>query len=156
MQKILIAIDYSLAAQTVVEQGNALAKVMKAEIVLLHVIEDLQYYASTVYNPIMGFGGFVNTNFLSDDVKESIQKETLVFLEKTKKHLKNNNIKLKVAHGDIVDAILDTAKKENCQLIVLGTKSRNGFEEFFLGSTAHQLLKQARIPMYLIPVENEK
>jgi len=53
MRKLLIAIDYSLAAEKVAMLGNELGKAMNAEIVLLHVIEDIQYYDSAIYNPIM-------------------------------------------------------------------------------------------------------
>lgn len=155
MQKIIIAIDYAPTAQTVAELGYALGKIMNAEIVLLHIIEDVGYYSSTVYDPIMGFGGFTNAAFLGADALQSIEKEANDFLEKAKLHLNDKEIKTLVVHGKIADTILETIKNEKCDLIVIGTQSKNGFEEFFLGSTAHKLIKHSTIPMYVIPIKNK-
>lgn len=154
MQKILIAIDYAPSAQIVAELGYTFGKALKAEIILLHIIEDVGYYSSTVYDPIMGFGGFVNAAFLGKDIIQSIENEANDFLEKTKIHLNDKDIKTLVVHGKISDTILETVKKQNCDAIVLGTHSKSGFEEFFLGSTAHHLLKHSTIPMYVIPIKS--
>lgn len=154
MQKILIAIDYAPSAQKVAELGYAFGKAMKAEIILLHIIEDIGYYSSTVYDPIMGFGGFTNAAFLSSDALQNIEIEAKEFLEKTKMHLKEQDIKTQIVHGDIADSILETAKKEGCKTIVIGTKSRNVIEEILIGSTAHKLIKQSNVPIYVIPIKN--
>lgn len=154
MRKLLIAIDYSLAAEKVAMLGNELGKAMNAEIVLLHVIEDIQYYDSAIYNPIMGYGGFTSINFLDNDVLNSIEKEANHFLEKTKLFLGNMHIKTKVCHGSITSTIIQSANDEHCQLIVIGTHSRNMLEELFLGSTAQKLLKYSNVPLYIIPIKN--
>ncbi|MFY8004939.1 MAG: universal stress protein [Chitinophagaceae bacterium] len=153
MRKVLIAIDYSPAAQKVAEMGYALGKAMQAEIVLLHVMEEEHYYASTIYDPIMGFGGFVNINLLSRDTANYIVHGAEMFLNKTKQHLADNNIKTMVLHGNISETIIETAHKEKCQLIVMGTHSRNMVEEILLGSTANKLVRHSPIPLYIIPVK---
>jgi nucleotide-binding universal stress UspA family protein len=155
MKKILIAIDYALSAQKVAEEGYALAKATYAKIILLHVIEDVGYYSSTVYDPIMGFGGFTNEAFLSKDALITIEKEAAHFLDKTKIHLKDDYIQTTVVHGNIAENILDTAKKEHCDIIVIGTHGRNIIEELLLGSTAHKLIKHSTIPLFIIPIKNK-
>lgn len=152
MNKILIAIDYAPSAQKVAEQGYSLGKTMAADIILLHVIENVGYYSSTVYDPIMGFGGFTNSVFLDKAALQNIKKEAAHFLAKTKSHLQDEKIQIAVIHGDIKDCILETAKKEHCDLIVIGTHGRNAIEEFFLGSTAHKLIKHSTVPVYIIPI----
>lgn len=154
MNKILIAIDYAPSAQKVAEKGYELGKSMKADILLLHVIEEIGYYSSTVYDPIMGFGGFTNEAFLDKDVLQNIENEARDFLEKTKLHLNDINIETLVIHGNIVNTIIETSKKEHSNLIVIGTHSRNGLEELLLGSTAHKLIKHSSIPLYIIPIKN--
>lgn len=153
MKKILIAIDYAPTAKAVAEQGHALAKGMNASVVLLHVLQDVTYYASTSYNPIMGFGGFINTNLLDTEANDSIEKGAIQYLEKIKLHLQDDTIELLVVHGEIADCILETAKKEHCNILVLGTHSRSGIEKMFLGNTASDLIKSAAIPMYIIPIK---
>lgn len=153
MKKILIAIDYSPTARKVAEQGYALGKAMNAEIVLLHVIEYVGYYSSTVYDPIMGFVGFSNTNFLGSDVVDSITKESTIYLEKIKLHLQDNAIKTAVSHGQIADTILETARTLNCKLIVVGTHSKSIMGEIIMGSTAHKLIKHSTVPILIIPIK---
>lgn len=153
MQKILIAIDYAPSAKKIAEQGYALGKAMNAEIILLHVIEDVGYYASTAYDPIMGFGGFANTNFLSSDAMDSITKEAAIYLEKIKLHLQDDSIKIRLEQGEIADTILETAKKINCKLIVIGTHSKSAIGEILMGSTAHKLIKHSTVPIFIIPTK---
>ena len=40
MKKVLIALDYNPTAQKVAEMGHAMAKAMKAEVVLLHILAE--------------------------------------------------------------------------------------------------------------------
>jgi nucleotide-binding universal stress UspA family protein len=155
MEKILIAIDYSYSAQGVAEKGNAIAEAMNYNVVLLHVIEDVGYYSSTVFDPIMGFGGFTNDAFLSADTLLTIENEAVEFLSKTKSHLRNDTIQTKVAHGKIAESIIQIAEKEHCNLIVIGTHGRSSFEELFLGSTAHKLIQNSILPLYIIPIKNK-
>lgn len=156
MQKILIAIDYAPPAQKVVQQGYALAKAMNAKIVLVHVVEEAQYYSTSSYDAVMGLGGFVNTDYLINNALESIEKDATIFLDRTKTYLNDDTLETVVVRGEISASILETAKKKTCQLIVIGTHSRNGLEALFLGSTAHQLLKDSPIPMFIIPIKINK
>ena len=55
IKKVLVALDYDPTAQKVAEEGFFLADSMDAEFILLHVISDPVYYASTEYSPVMGF-----------------------------------------------------------------------------------------------------
>ncbi len=154
MNKILISIDYNPSSQKIAEQGYKLGKAQNAEIILIHVVEDVMYYSSQSYDPIMGFGGFVNTNLLDTEILQSVKDEALIFLEKTKIHLNDTHILVEVLHGNILEQILDKAKKEKCDLIVIGTHSRNAIEEIVLGSTAHKLIKNSNIPIFIVPIKH--
>ena len=59
MNRVLIALDYNPTAQKVAELGFSMAKAMNAEVILLHVITDPQFYSSAGYSPIMGFAGYI-------------------------------------------------------------------------------------------------
>ncbi len=45
--------------------------------------------------------------------------------------------------GEPADAILDLAKREKADLIVLGTRGLSDFKGFFLGSVSHKVASQA-------------
>jgi nucleotide-binding universal stress UspA family protein len=70
MKKVLIALDYDPTAQKVAETGYSLCEGLGDEIILLHVIESPSYYASTAYDPVMGFGGYMNIDLMGTEVIE--------------------------------------------------------------------------------------
>ena len=82
MKKVLIALDYDPTAQKIAEGDFALAKSIGAEVILLHVIADPVYYSSTAYSPIMGFGGYVDMDFLQPDILDNLKKASQDFLLK--------------------------------------------------------------------------
>jgi nucleotide-binding universal stress UspA family protein len=153
MKKILVAIDCTPSAYKVAEQAYSLGKAMNAEIVLLHVVEDVGYYMSPIYDPIMGLGTTVSTNIVSSDTLQNTDKGAIHFLEKIKSHLQNEGLRIIILHGNIVENILEFAKQEHVDIIVIGTHSRSIIEELFLGSTAHKLIKQESFPIFVIPTK---
>ena len=153
MKKILVAIDCTPSAYKVAEQAYALGKAMNAEIILLHVVEDVGYYMSPIYDPIMGLGTSVSTNIVSSDTLQNTDKGAIHFLEKIKSHLQNEGLRIIILHGNIVENILEFAKQEHIDIIVIGTHSRSIIEELFLGSTAHKLIKQDSFPIFIIPTK---
>jgi nucleotide-binding universal stress UspA family protein len=155
MKKILIALDYTNVAQKVAEDGYALAKAMNAQIVLLNVVEDAALSSSASYDSIMGFAGFENTDFSSEDALDSIEKEAAYFLENARRHVQDDNIATFVVRGDVAQSILETAKMEKCQLIVIGTHSKNDLAEPSLGSLAPKLLTHSPLPVYVVPLCNQ-
>jgi len=74
MKTILIALDYDPTAEKVAEAGTALAKALSAKVILLHVIAEPAYYSSTAYAPVMGFGGYVDMDFLQPDIIDNLKK----------------------------------------------------------------------------------
>ena len=151
MQTVLIAIDYAPNAEHIAEKGYALAKALQAKVILLHVVSEPVYYASNVYSPIMGFGGYVNTNFLETDVIESLVAQSTNFLETTKLHLNDTSITTMVTHGNVYESILDIAQSTGADVIVMGSISRRWLENVLLGNVAHQVLKATECPVYIIP-----
>lgn len=154
-KKVLIALDYNPTAQKVAEAGYTMATAMNAQVVLLHVISNPAYYASTVYDPIMGFGGFVNLNLMEESMISELKKTAQDFLEKTKKHLGNDAMEIVIAEGDIATAILATAKDYKIDIIVLGTHSSKWLEQILIGSTAADVLHQSNTPLFIIPTKNQ-
>jgi nucleotide-binding universal stress UspA family protein len=157
MKKILIAMDYNPTAKNIAETGYALAKSMNAEITLLHVVADYTYYSSLDYSPIMGFDSFSNLGMLQTNTVIELQSAAQEYLEKIKAHLGDPAIKTIVKDGDSGDAIIDAAKELNVDVIVMGSHSRRGLEKILMGSVAEKVLRNSRIPLFIIPVvEKEK
>ena len=157
MKKILIAIDYNPTAQNIAQTGYSLAKSMNAEITLLHVVADYTYYSSLDYSPILGFDSFSNLGMIQTNTVAELQTAAGDYLQKMKSFLGDDNIKTIVKDGDSGDAILDAAREINADIIVMGSHSRHGLDKILMGSVAEKVLRNSRIPLFIIPVvENEK
>lgn len=153
MKKVLIAIDYDPTAQKVAEIGHLMAKAMKAEVVLLHVIADPVFYSSTEYSPIMGFNGFLETAEMQLDNIDSLKKASQQYLDKSKQHLGDKTILTIVKEGDFADSILETAKDLHADIIVMGSHSRKWLENIVMGSVTEKVLRHTSIPLFIIPTK---
>ncbi len=156
IKKVLIGLDYNPTAQKVAETGHSIAKSMKAEVLLLHVVTDPVYYSSAEYSPIMGFTGYMDMSPVELENLEGLKKASQHFLEKSKQHLRDDKIKTILKDGDIADTILATAKKEHADIIVVGSHSRKWLENILMGSVAEEILRHSTIPVLIIPTGKDK
>ena len=158
LNKVLVAVDYSPSAQKIAETGYALAKSMNAEVALLHVVTDAAYYYTPEYSPIMGFTGYTGATVLNLIDVEKVKQASKEFLEKTREHLDDEHIKIIVEEsmGDTAQVILDAAKKQRANLIVMGSHSRRWLEQVLLGSVTESVLHHTLIPLYIIPTKEAK
>jgi nucleotide-binding universal stress UspA family protein len=153
MEKVLIALDYDPTAQKVAEVGYAMAKAMNAKIILLHVISDPVYYASTEYSPIMGFSGYMDMTPLQLDSVDGLLKASREYLDQSKRHLGDDSIQTLVKEGVFAETILKTATEEHADLIVMGTHGRKWLEKIVMGSVTEEVLNRTSIPLFIIPTK---
>lgn len=156
ISKVLIALDYNPTAQKVAEVGFSMAKSMNAEVVLLHVIIDPVFYASSGYSPIMGFNGYMDMVPMQLDSVDELKNATLHYLDKSKQYLGDKTIQTIVKEGDFADSILETAKELNADVIVLGSHSRKWLENIVMGSVTEKVLHHTSIPLFIVPTKKGK
>lgn len=156
MKKVLIALDYDPTAQKIAETGYTLGKSMNAEIYLLHVISDPVYYASRDYSPIMGFNGYMDMGSIQKDSMEGLKEASIHFLDKTRLHLADDQIRTIVSEGDFADAILKTAKDIHADVIVIGSHSQKWLEKIVMGSVTEKVLKHTTVPLFVVPTKKHK
>lgn len=156
MNKILIALDYSPAAQQVAELSFNLFNSNNVEITLLHVVENPVYYSSNVFEPIMGFGGYVDTDFLAPQLNENLKKESYSYLDKTRQHLGNFSIKTLVTEGDAATSIIETAKDLKMDVVVVGSHHKQWLEKIFTGSVAEKILLENDFAVLVIPTKENQ
>ncbi|MCG2418697.1 universal stress protein [Aequorivita sp. F47161] len=148
MKKVLITLDYNPNSEKVVNKGQELAKLMGAEICLLHVLAEVRYYGMQ-YEPFMGYEGYA---FPVDfRIQEEFVKVAKDYLEKTAAHLGGENVTTHLAEGDTAKSILEYAESWNADVIVMGTHSHGTLEKIFLGTVASSVLERTEIPVYMVP-----
>jgi nucleotide-binding universal stress UspA family protein len=53
--------------------------------------------------------------------------------------------------GETISSIIDMAKKEEADLIVMGTTGASGLKEIFIGSVAAEIMENAPCPVFAVP-----
>jgi nucleotide-binding universal stress UspA family protein len=126
-QRILVATDGSTLSKKAVSSAIALARLSGAELVALKVVPR---YPQSYFE-----GGLALPP--SDVAKSSAAKGLAV--------------KAVIAKSDLVsEAIIATAKKHKCDLIVMASHGRKGIKRLLLGSETQQVLTHSHVPVLVL------
>ncbi len=137
-KKILVPTDGSEFAKKAQKQALFLAKVSGAEIIAVSVTEN----------------NFVQGLPLNDEVFQLNQilnersEENLIEFDK----LNEDNIKIShvIREGSPARVILEVAKDENVDLIVMGSSGKSGFDRFIMGSVADKVVNSAKCAVLVV------
>ena len=150
MKKVLIAIDYNPVSEKVAEAGYELAKMMGAQVCLMHVMADIGYY-STPFPTFMGYEGLTT----APDMNVALELRNIGedYLQSAARHLNDETVTTYMGEGDTARSILKYAKEWQANLIVMGTQSHSALEKILLGTVASKVLEKTEIPVYMVPVK---
>lgn len=143
-KRILVAVDGSHTSRRAFEAALGLASSMGAELQPFYVVDNTpMYFEAPGYDPsilrdqLVAQGGELGTEF--------------------NKAMQAKGVKGDVATGeasskdDVSTVILKAAAAFNADLLVMGTHGRRGVQRLFLGSVAERCVRQAALPVLLIP-----
>jgi nucleotide-binding universal stress UspA family protein len=162
IKKILYATDLSESAVHAFSYAVSLANMYGAGITILHVLAEFP-------------GEEFIVNMINRDTWEEIKnrhyseardqligkkrdhvaiKEVLeAFSEEAKADAKDQTFvtdETLIKTGAPAEIIVQTAKEQNCDLIVMGTHGHGTFADVFVGSTAKWVIRQSSIPVLVI------
>ncbi len=139
-KKILVPLDGSEIAKKALDQAEKLAKVFESEIVLFQVVP---------FMPIYGSPELVTPLVIDEKQKELAEKYLFDLAEDLK--MKGFKVRGMVRTGQqVAGEIIDFAKEEGVDLIVMCTHGRSGISRWVLGSIALKILTRAETPILLI------
>ncbi len=141
---ILIAIDFSPAADHVLSKALDLARDNEARISLLHVVE---------YMPPPDYlsDSLVNTDWIVEE-KVMLEHARDKMQQLAKAHALEN-VTLEVEIGTPKHVITQFVEQHQCDLVVLGSHGRHGLS-LLLGSTANAVLHAMPCDVLTIKMEN--
>ncbi|MFZ5568294.1 MAG: universal stress protein [Pseudomonadota bacterium] len=144
-KRILVATDGSTLSKKAVSSAIALAQLNGAELVALKVVPR---YPQSYFE-----GGLALP--LSDINKIEKQWAThgQAVVDAVAKAAKAKGLTAKavIVKSDLVsDAIIGTAKKNKCDLIVMASHGRKGIKRLLLGSETQQVLTHSHIPVLVL------
>jgi nucleotide-binding universal stress UspA family protein len=145
-KRILLPIDESSGSKAALEHGVRLAKTLGARVILLHAVENpLSLYAvpeTIAYN-----------KELYDTLKETGRKTLNAARTLAESQGVETEVKL-LENTAPLEAILGTS--QDCDLIVMGTHGRRGFDRWMFGSVAEGVLRHTDKPCLMIRQADEK
>lgn len=141
IQRILVPIDFSRDSNNALEFAKTLAEDYNAELIVLHVIEDIlaPAYFGAQFDPGM---------IPSAELEESAHKEMERFIPATAEG--PVRVRHVLRRGSAFKEIVETAKDEDVSVIVMGTHGRGPLGHLFLGSTAERVVRSSRVPVLTI------
>lgn len=146
IKSILFPTDFSEGSSQALQYAVDLTKKYGAKLYLVHVIYDIAK-ATGWYVP------HVSMDQMYKDIQEGARKELDKFGSEELSGMKN--LERIVVTGVPHEEIINSAKKNKIDMIIMGTHGRKGIDRILFGSTAAQIVRFApcpvltvRLPMY--------
>lgn len=138
--RILVAVDESPQAASALDLAIELAKALSASITLVHAIDP-----GSIATAATDAGA---TTVMEIELDE-LQAAGRELLDATTARVRAAGVPVETILRDGVPAttIVDTARRSNCDLIVIGTHGRHGVARVFLGSCAEGVLRESPVPV---------
>jgi nucleotide-binding universal stress UspA family protein len=152
-QTLLVPLDGSPRAETILSHVEDLATRFKSKVLLLQVVEPpLQFV-----NP-----SFYETTIQSDVIHEYLtdfkrkKEEITAYLTGVHENLQKKGINtgILVEQGAVVETVISVAQRENADLIAIASHGRSGLSRVFYGSVAAGIMQKIDRPILIIRARN--
>jgi len=141
LQKILVPVDFSACSAKALDYAVAFARPAQAEIILLHVVEPICY-------PMYGQEITADYSSLQTNLLKTGREHLAEFSRA--QAAASAPMKLLVREGSAWGKIVDAAKEERADLIILSTHGHTGLRHVLLGSTAERVVRHAGCPVLIV------
>ena len=135
-QRILVAVENSLADQTILRHVGQLAKLTGAELLLVHVAD-----------------GWAARHFDELQLRESEEMKTdRAYLNRLQQELtaQGLHVTTQLARGDPATQLIQVAESETVDLIAMSTHGHRFFADLLYGSTADRVRHLVKVPVLLL------
>jgi len=141
MKTIIIPTDFSSNSETALNFGMVIARQQQAQLILLHTFE-LPYSA-----------GAVPFEVLQTEKEEYLKKghQQLEQLGRKIEHAGGLKYSYIIEEGMPADCIIETARKRNADLIIMGSKGKTNVGNVLFGSVTTAVIEKADCPVLAIP-----
>jgi nucleotide-binding universal stress UspA family protein len=151
--KLLVCVDFSASAETLLNYTQQLAKSLSASVCLLHITDS--------QDEVLGYGGVFGEFPVYIDPKELRQEIATRFhhehqtMHNYSQQLRDSGVAcvgLLVNGNSIVSTILTEADKHQADMIIVGSSHKGLLMTVVEGSTSKSLISQANKPVLVVPV----
>jgi nucleotide-binding universal stress UspA family protein len=142
-KKILVPVDGSPASARGLIEAVKLAKGLNAAIRLVHIVNE--FVMDTAYAPALYHERLIES--LREAGRKVLQDAEASVVAQG---LKPETQLLETIGGRAADAIVEEAKRQGADLIVMGTHGRRGVRRLVMGSDAEIVLRNSPVPVLLV------
>ncbi len=148
LERILVPTDFSDNSKAALAKACQLAEKFDAEIHVLHVIKTDTMMA-------VGSDGFFAVSAeVMQEYRDAVADQLEGFAATCKGHAKN--VVQSAREGIPFAEIVQYAKANNIDMIVLGTHGRTGISHLLIGSVAEKVVRKARCPVLTVPLPDHE
>lgn len=141
--KILVALDGSAHADRALEMAIDIARKYDASLLLFHAIQvNLQVRNSTFSGRVADAAKEAYRKIGREIAEEIIAKATARARDEGLERVTSLFVE-----GEPATSIIDTAAREQADLLVLGTRGMSGLRQIIVGSVAHKVTIAAHAPV---------
>jgi nucleotide-binding universal stress UspA family protein len=146
MKNILVTIDFDSGEEKLLDTALTMANKFSAKVWLLHVTA-----------PDPEFVGYdVGPQYIRDFRAEELRNEHKTLQEFAKRfEQKGIDAEGLLIQGATLEMILNEAQKLKIDLIIVGYEQHNFLYEALIGSVSSKLIKKSKIPVLVVPLEEE-
>lgn len=143
IRTILCPIDFSPASREALDYAADFGKLVKAKLIVLHVVETIQYAT-----PADLFGAAANLGMLEQEQRRIAQRE----LGRIETRLRKRRVKVRtmLGTGSPARAVVAVAKRIKASLIVMATHGRTGLTHLLMGSVAERVVRTSGSPVLTV------
>ncbi len=141
IRRILAPTDFSDHACYSLSYARTFANRWGAELHLLNVIEPAVFPTEAGLTPM----GMIN---LDSELTEAAHRAMAELLKRDE--LQGAQLVTAIAHGRASSAIIDYARENSIDLIVIATHGRTGLEHLIFGSTAERVVRESPCPVLTV------
>jgi nucleotide-binding universal stress UspA family protein len=132
-KKILVPLDGSQNAESVLPFAGEIAAASGAQLLLVTAVEQVGVWDATLSVTVLDRESNVATEYLADAAKRAAEGGAAVAT--------------KVLRGAAAEAVLAEADESGADLIAITTHGRSGISRWLFGSVATHILEHARVPL---------
>ncbi|HQT90784.1 MAG TPA: universal stress protein [Candidatus Kryptobacter bacterium] len=147
LKKILVPQDFSEYSLHALKYAVTFAELFKSELIILHIVEPIVYPADFSF-------GQVSIPAMEEEIRKHSEEQLNELVEREIPAGIKATPMIRVGKPFI--EIVEVAKGENADLIVISSHGRTGMDHVLFGSTADKVVRKAPCPVLTIrPHEHE-
>lgn len=149
MKKILFPTDFSESATNAFVHALEFAKIVNAELILLHTFEipvyDSQFFPEN-YAAIYSSIELAKFEMFKDEIPKL---RTIA----DERNLGDIVIKHRLMDGDLIYNLKNAVEEDKVDFVIMGTSGVTDWTKFFLGSNTNAVISEIKVPVLCIPAD---